>query len=359
MATDYQRLLGLRSLNGKVEAFGKDVTRTGVFRQKFQSYGRKLVAEDGTFEWDEVTYGRGLAPVTGHAAPFPEGNPLGTVHRKSSVVHIKRMRRLDPYRMHYEREPGTLRPNAAAYVEREMKEAMNEIMATHEYLSAESLRGTVTVNPTNIPGSTQSFTITYSPNTYTASNSWATAATKIISVELNQLKADVEQTCGLSPAQVIGGAAVNGYITGNSEITNYAAPLMGQRFIEQGSVREGPMLGGLLVGGLTWTITEGGYVPEGGAFTRYLPTVDEAIVLPPDGELSEVIGWVEGRGMIPAQQYGPASAAADLCAPAPQQGWYAFAMLDGNGPAILLCVGYVGNPVVLRPAAVCVANLIP
>lgn len=358
MATDYERLFGVRSLNGKVEAFGRDVIRTNVFTSKFKA-GRPLMAEDGTCEWDEIQFSRALAPVTGHAAKFPEGADLTQVNRRSAVAHIKRSKRLDPYRMFWERAPGQLKPDAKAYVEARMQDAVNEISATIEYLCAESMRGTLTVNSTNIPDSTQAFTISYSPNTYTASNGWATASTKILSAEIPALKQDVEQLCGMAPAQAIAGSTVEAYFTGNTEVQAFGVSQLGERFITQSGSQRGPMLGGLAVGGLSWTATEGGYVPVGGSFTRYMPTTDEAIVLPADSELRDVLGFAEGRGLIPAQEYGPASAAAELIAPAPQAGFYAYAMLEGNGPFILLNVGYVGLPVVLRPSAVCVANLVP
>jgi hypothetical protein len=358
MATDYERLFGVRSLNGKVEAFAKDVIRTNVFSSKFMA-GRPLMAEDGTCEWDEIQFSRALAPVTGHAAQFPEGTELSKINRRSAVAHIKRSKRINPYKIHYERAPGSLRPDAAVYVENELRDAMGEIAATLEYMAAKSLLGTLTVNSTNIPDSTQAFTLSYSPNTFTAGTTWATNTTKILSVEIPALKQDFEQTSGLSPAQVITGGTVEGYIVQNTEITNFATSQMGERFLVNAGAQRGPMLGGLRIGNLDWTVTEAGYVPSGGSFTRFLSTTDEGIVLPADSELRDVLGWAEGRGMIPAQQYGPASSAAQLIAPAPQTGWYAYAMLEGNGPFIKLCVGYVGLPVVMRPDAVCVLNAVP
>ena len=356
--TPYNRLFGLRSLNGRVEAFASPATDSMLFTSKFKR-GRTLAAEDGTLEWDELTFGRGLAPVTGHKARFPNMDPLTIVNRKSAVAHLKRSKVLDPYKLWYERLPGTLRPGAAAYVELELRDMVNEINRTVEYMAAESLRGTLTVNAANIPGSSQAFTLTYSPNTYTASAGWATATTGILSSEIPAMKIDFEQTCGLSPRQVIIGSTVEGYMTGNTEITTLARTQLGERLVTQTGVMNGPLLGGLQVGNLDWTITEGGYVPAGGSFTRYLPTTDEAIALPADNELPDVLGMASGRGMIPAQEFGPASAAANLLRPAPSEGFYSYAKLTEDGHAVKLFVGWVGLPVVLRPQAVSVLNLVP
>lgn len=354
MATDYQRLFGVRSLNGKVEAFGMDAARNYAATRRFQA-GRKLMAEDGTCEWDEIQFSRGLAPVTGLKGRHVEKAELTKLVRRSAVMAIKRSVRLDPTRIHSERAPGELRPNARAYVEQELRDLVNEIAATIEYAAMESLRGTLTVNSTNIPGSTQAFAIAYSPNTYAASNSWALASTGILSSELPALKVDIEQLSGLIPRDCLCGSTVEGYMVGNSEVTNLARQALGERFVTQSGNMRGPMLGGLEIGGLQWEITEGGYIPEGGSFTRYMPDTDEVIVLPEDKQ--DVLGLALGRGMVPQQVYGPAAAAAELCVPA-GEGWYSYAALDPDGPFIKLYAGWVGLPIVMRPQGVCVADVV-
>lgn len=356
MASDYDRLFGLPSLNGRVEAFASDVNRTDVWASKFRM-GRSIQSEDGTVQWDEQRFSRGLAPVAGAEGRHPRKDPLTKVARRSAVAHIKRSVVLKSQRLFFEREPGQLRPNAEAYVDSELRDLMGEIKATLAYMAAESLRGTLTVNSTNIPGSQQSFAIAYSPNTYAKSAGWGTSSTGILSSEIPLLKIDHRQSSGHDAAQAIVGSTVEGYMTGNTEVTTLARYQLGDRFVERSGQMEGPMFGGLEVGGLKWHVTEGGYVPEGGSFTRYLPTTDQAIVLPSDEELADVLGMAEGYGMVPRQSLGPASSAASLIAPAPQRGWYSYAALCPGEPAVELFVGYVGLPIVLRPAAVTVADL--
>ena len=99
MATDYQRLFGLRSLNARVEAFGEDVTKGRLFTGKFRQ-GRPLVAEDGTCEWDEVTFSRGLAPVVGAKGRFPRKAELDKTVRRSAVADVKLSVELDPHQLY-------------------------------------------------------------------------------------------------------------------------------------------------------------------------------------------------------------------------------------------------------------------
>lgn len=354
MASDYERLFGLPSLAGKVEAFRTSVLRPTVWLEKFERFGRQISSLDGTVKWDELVFSQGMAPVAGRQGRHKRKDPLTKIARSSACASIKRSVVLDSNRLFFERETGMLQPNAEAYVEQEMHDLMGEILTTLTYMSAESLRGTLTVNSTNIPGSEQSFAIAYSPNTYTKSAAWSTAGTGILSAEVPALKISHRQSCGMEAAQAIAGNAFEGYFGANTEITNFAANPLGQRMIEASGQMEGAAA--LRVGNLDWHLTEGGYIPEGGSFTRYLPTVDQAIVLPADAELGNVLAMAKGRGLVPAQGIGPASAAASLVRPAAAEGFYAYAALVPGMPAVELFVGYEGMPIVLRPAAVTVVD---
>lgn len=355
MSSPAQQLLGLRSLNGRVEAFGEDVTRTKAFTNKF-AMGRKLVSLDGSFEWDEVTHSRSLAPVVGRDSPFPLRQELSVTPRRSSVADIKESKVISAERLYENREAGTLRPNAKAVIEMELRDLVNRIGATYEYMCAHTAQGTLTVSAANIPGTSMPFTVTYSPNTFTAAASWATAGTGILSSEVPALKTDYEQTCGLAPAQAIIGSTVEGYFLGNTQVTEYLHRAVGEKILTTAGKLRGPMFDGLAIGGLTWELTEGGYVPDGGSFTRYLAEVDRGILLPSNAELDQVLGMAEAHGYVPAQAMGPAESAADLVRPAPQAGWYAYATLAGpdHPTGVRIYVGYRGLPVLLRPAAVSV-----
>jgi len=356
MTTVHHHLFGTRSLNGKVEIFGEDVTQGNMFQTMFQTQGRQMDAEDGTVEWDELTFGRGLAPVVGYSGEHPNKSTLTKAARSSAVASTKRSVDLEPTKMFFERAPGELRPNARAYVEQEMKDLVQEISNTIEYMCAETLRGTLTVNSTNIPGTTQPFTLTYSPNTYTKSAGWGTAGTKILSSEIPALKTDFEQTSGLSPAQVISGNTVEGFIYLNTETTGFIGDLLGQRFIEAAGTLSGRLFNGLRIGGLDWIVNEKGYERPAGTFVRYLPTTDQAIVLPSNDKLSGVLGWALGRGLVPKRELGPVGSATDMIEVA-QQGWYSYARLVGNVPTVKLFVGHVGLPILIRPDAISVADL--
>lgn len=342
-------------LSGKVEAFANDANMTMVFEDKFRR-GRELSADLGGVKWDEIRFGQGLAPVVGMDGKAKQKAPVTKVARTSHVMAVKRSVLLNPSRVWRDRAPGELAPDAMQYVEAEARDLVNEIKRTIAYACAETLRGTLTVNSTNIPGSSQSFTLTYSPNTYTKSAGWGTASTGILSSELPALKIDHRRSAGFEAKQAIIGSTVEGYMLGNTEVTGFASYALGERFVTQSATMEGAMLGGLEVGGLRWHVTESGYIPDGGSFTRYLPTTDQAIVLPGDEMLPDVLGMAEAYGLIPVKMLGNASEAAELVRPAPTKGWCSYAVLDPRVPTVELFVCWYGLPVLMRPAAVTVAD---
>lgn len=357
MATPFDVMFGLPSLSGRVKVFGEDVTRTRLFQDKFFRFGRQLRTRDGSVKWDEVTMSRGLAPFAGLRGRFKNKAELGRTERTSHVAVIKRSVELNPERLYFQRESGELDPNAEAYVEEEMEDLATEVGNSIEYLAAEALRGTVTINAANVPDTTQVFTLTFSPNTYSKSAGWGTAGTKIISSEIPALKTDCEQNSGMSPGQVICTNTVEGYLNLNTE----TIAILGDGDVKTGMLRtagtmRGPLFNGFRIGGMDWLAYEGGYVPSGGSFTKYLPTADEAIVLPDDSQLGGVLGYALGQGLVPQGLLGPASEAACLIAPA-EPGWFSYARLVGDAPTVKLFVGWAGLLLPTRPDAICVADL--
>lgn len=358
--TTETELFGLRSLNGKIEAFGADAIRTRVATNKF-ALGRTLVAEDGTAEWDEVTFDRGLAPVVGHDSPFPLRQNLAVINRRSAVAHIKESKVIPARKLYYEREAGGLRPNAMAVIEQELADLTNRIAATREYMAWETLRGTLTVNATNIPGTTTPFTISYTTNAFASAADWDTAGTAILSSEIPALRQDFEQASGMVPAQVLCGSTVEGFLVANTEISSFLVNQLGPQILTTAGATMGPMLGGIRIGGLQWEIVEGGY-DIGAGFVRYLPTTDESITLPADNMLGDVLGVSEGRGFIPQSDIVTDAAAsaqvANMVRPAPNLGFYSYATRVSDPAGVKLYAGWVGLPVLLRPIAVQVTNLV-
>jgi hypothetical protein len=192
------------------------------------------------------------------------------------------------------------------------------------------------------------------------SASWLTASTGILSSEIPAVVDDYRQTAGLDPAQVIIGRETAGGIYKNSEVVNLLQNPAGAALAATGAAMQGPAFGGFNLGGLFWRVSIGGYVPQGGSFTKYMPATDDFFVLPADSELPNVLGLALGTGFVPGEaDVGPAGRAADLCMPASTRGFYSYATRSINPAGVELFVGWVGLPIVLFPSGVLVGDAVP
>lgn len=361
MASIYQQLFGVQNLSGLVTAYGKEEALDSMFQALFQR-GEDM-GSDSTDEvaWDEVQLARHLAPVRGENGTWPSSQNTVKIHRKSTMAHVKDSTFILGSKLFKEREPGMLTPNAQAVVAFELRSLVKKVRKTIEYMAVNSLNGTLTVNSTNIPNTTQAFTVTYSPNTFTAGTSWKTASTGLLSVELGALKRDFLQTAGMVPRTLICDGTITDAVYANTEVQAFLQNSLGEKFARSGNPLQGAAFDGFELGGLLWLANEAGYVPEGGSFTKYIPATDDAFLLPGDEDIPEVLGMATGRGLVPAQQLGAAAQGADLIALAPSRGFYAYAERSAhpNPPGIFLNVGWVGLPIVKFPSGVCVVDAVP
>lgn len=360
MASSYQQLFGVRNLSGLVEAFGKEEQLDSMFQALFMRGGTET-SESDEADWDEVQLARHLAPARGAQGDWPSSQGTVTINRKSECMHVKDSTFILGAKLFKERAAGELTANAEAKVRRELRNLVKKIRKTIEYASAHSLNGSLVVNTTNVPGSSQAFTVTYGVNTYAASADWKTASTAVVSSELPAAKRDFVQTSGLQPARIICDGTITAALAANTEAQALMSDATKDAMLRASSEFQGAQFENLRLGGLQWLANEAGYVPEGGSFTKYIPATDDAFMLPGDEDLPDVLAMHLGRGIVPGSLSGPAEAGADLVMPAPTYGFYAYAerSVHPKAPGIHLNVGWVGLPVVQFPSGVCVLDVTP
>jgi hypothetical protein len=359
MSTQFDRVFGVRSLSDLVVAFGAEEALDSMGQNLF-TRGRVMEPAADVVEWDEFQLHRHLAPVTGRDSPFPLLEHATRINRTSSMAHIKIAKVIPAAKLYHEREPGMLVPNAQGVVDQEARDLVKIVRKTIEYLSWRSLEGSCVVSAATIPGSELTFTITYAVNTYTAAAAWTTAGTKILSVELPALKRDHLQSAGMLLRQVVADGTVIGSIYGNTEVQGFLQNQLGEQFARAGVVMQGPAFDGFELGSLNWASNESGYVPQGGAYTKYISATDRAVGLPADGELRDVLGMALGRGFVPAgPDVAPMAGAAGMVMPAPTRGFYSYAERCTDPAGVKVYVGWVGLPIVLFPAGVTLIDTVP
>lgn len=356
MSSPYESLFGTETLTGLIRTFDSEPGNRAC-TQVFARNAKKLMPVGTLAKWDEVVGSRHLAPITGSEEPAPRQANKAKTTKTSAMADIRVSKFISGDRLFDDRAPGKLLPSAEDVIAEELMDLNNLIGNTKEFLCASALLGTITVNSSTVPGSTMSFTVSFSPQSLSAGASWATASTKIISDEIKDHKQTYKDASGFNVAEMLIDPSIEGYLQANTEAQAFVSNALGSNFLLNGGTLEGAALGGLRFGGLSWTVTDGVYKPEGGSVTRY-KTVDQAIMLPSAPQQREVLGWIEGYGKVPA---GPVYTANGRGAvrQASSRGNFAYAMTMGDPVGVKLIAGWVGLPVLLNPNGVGVLDTTP
>ncbi|GIW60233.1 MAG: hypothetical protein KatS3mg087_1299 [Patescibacteria group bacterium] len=323
-----------QNLNLFIEKFATFEART-----KFADlYGQDTTDVD-FYSWDEISYPRELAPFTHGDAPAVRLDLMGKTHRATSIAHILVDKFISGRKIFFqERAPGELRPNAMAVVASEIRDMMNRISRSIEYLAAKAFTGSLTVNSSTVPGSSVSFTLTFAVQTYTPSASWATPTTKIFSSELHTLKRDFVRTSGVPLRHIIHGTNVEKYLLQNDEAQAWlAATQRGVQVFDTG------LLGNAV--GVSFEAYDHVYTLNG-TVTPYLG--DNAIVGFTDEALvRQYCKLVLGKGLIPRGAFG--TSPDQLVTPAPSYGFYSYVVPEFNPVGIRVFVGWAGVPIITYP----------
>lgn len=345
-------IFGVDSLTETITSFANEPDSdriTGLFRA-----GRSIECLGDSVSWDEIEMHRHLAPITGADSPSIHQGQATKRVRSSALAHIKISKTIQGSKLFKERGPGSLASNADEVLAYELKDLQKMIGASVEYLCTSALLGTITVSNSTIPGTTVSFTVSFSPNTYSYSGDWATVSTKLASAEIPALMKDHRAASGMIPRIAITEPDVTGYILANTEAQTLLKNAVGAAWLQRSAFddRFGP---GLQVGGLDFRTSDGVYTPEGGAATRFF-TADRVVTLPGESEMGGVLGLAEGYGVVPTGPAFGAEGASGLRL-APTKGYYAYSMPSGDPAGVKLVAGWVGLPILLFPSGVTVATV--
>lgn len=350
----FQEIFESNVLMGLVERFAEPVAGR-PFTELFDNAER--LNPDGTAaSWDEVDFSRGLAPLTDIDSPSQGAKKTKHVSKAAPMVEVKEHVDLDRRLLQFMRNPGSARDNARAQIDRQVKNVVNRIMNTKEYLFTKTCEGSVAYG--SFPGVTNlTGTVTWPVQAINAAASWATAGTKIRSSEIPALYRTFTQNGNLRPGRVIAYYAIEGYIAQNTELSNMfssgdnglAAQVLMSSFLNEGAVPK--------LGGIPWFFTNAHYALDATATTEAdFLTTDVAIVLPAVAE-SEYLCLAEGRNLVPA---GPVYTGAGGQPPMGElfgqlltetRGWSAYAEVTTNPIGVRVHVAWHGLPIIKRTNA--------
>lgn len=350
--TIYDRVAGVRALNGNVIRSFASLAFDGMFQNLF-NMGRDLfVPEGGDWtEWDEVIYPKTAAPFTGPSSPATMQQLQDTRNRSSKLAVIKQKKFIPAKRLR-RRGAGSLLPNASQVIEDEQLGLLKKINTSRELMCAKILQEGG-FDASTIPGNQLDFTLDFSVQTLNASSKWSTPTTKLISEEIPRAYDQFFENARMEPGKVILDKKTKRSIRGNTEVQTWLAPVRGENVRRlQADAIVGPAQDAFELDGLTYMVNRAGYDNASGNLTRYLPD-GKTIWLPGDAMLGDVLGHAEGWGDIPVEAIGNADGVIDT---APQPGAFSYATSSEDPVGINLYVGAVFLFVVCFPQGVMVLD---
>jgi hypothetical protein len=348
--TPLDELFSVDELTATVKSFAEQ-EREHSASTLFAKWARPIAPEGEIASWDEVPFQRSLAPVTGPDSPHPQVRRLKPRRRNCVMCSIRAYKDLPLGHVLLNRGPRDEVVAAEKHAAMELEDLAILIANTREYLAAGALLGQVVVNGQTVPGSDIAFTIEFGNHRVRAVTPWSDPGAPIRSGELLRLKRLYKDGSGLTAGVALSEPGIERHLLQNVEVRELVKGELGAEVLQNLELTGiSPQWDGLA--GLSFHFTDGTYKPEGGAVTRYFPQ-DTVIVLPPVRRLANVIGWAQGRQLVPAgERYGPVTGIGNRFRET--RGFYAYAEIRSDPLGIRIYAGWTGLPVILDPNAVLV-----
>lgn len=349
-----------------------DQSEENSFTQVYEDGDRILPLADD-FVYDEVTFSRGMAPVTGTGSPSKPRQPLDVKKRAGRIFAVKAHTDLPAPLLMMARGAGQTMPDPEGWLTSNLQNLMNECQRTRNFWAAGSLLGSSVdlgaLPNTDLPVGT---TLTYPVATLSSvSGAWSAPATKIRSGEIPLIKKAYRRNTGFNAGLALASDTVEGYITDNTQISNAVdgggVPTLAQRKIEASYIDGGSIL---RFGGMDWKFARDYYVTDANqaaadaadsapTTTDVVTDPDLVAILCPPSRHKECFAMAEGRvfipnGLITSMAVGnPASLISEV------RGWAAWLELILNPVGLRLHVAWHGNFIQKRRRAVLVYNPTP
>ena len=350
-----KEIFGVRSLMAPAVSLFEDLEPWPLV-ELFMSGIEGERIEGNEVRWDREDMTRELAPFTdidaGSIALF--GNDRD--HYQVPMASI-RVKRFIPGRKVWidERGLGSLKADASQHVRRAMRHLENAMRRSAEFLCSQALFNPtgISVTPTNVPGSEVSFDVDFSIPSSTATTSWATETTGIVSdAELLGMIDTTINVSGMTPQLMIMNSTGANMIWLNDAIEAWLQTTPeGVRTLNK--VGPGGVMGvkktafpntfGGIAGIGEWWQLDHGYQNIGGSFTKYLST-DNFVMGPGPGP---TLGFGQGLNVVPTNAIG--SDGLDMVDVRPGPVTYAILKEDPVGIEIIRKWDFI--PVVLLPEA--------
>lgn len=318
--------------------------------------GEKIQANvDGTFKFSEIRYSRDAAAIQLMDSPSTSSKKPIEKKKVGQCFLIQEHVDLPARFLEGWLAPGQTVSNGAAVMRLNLKNLTMKVQTQKNVWAAKSmLTQTGVVDLSALPNSQiASGSLTYPVKEIDAAASWVTPTTKIRSSEINTMLKTYRQAAGFSAARVQASKAIEGYLTGNTEISNLLAGTTEAGRIVARSFETARQSNDAVVnfGGLDWRFVEDYYALDSAKDTPVDVNSDAAIfaLLPPSSMSQEAFAIAEGVSYSPKGTIaGPVGSVLFNT----HRGWFAWVELMTGQAGLRLHVGWLGCLVQKIPSAV-------
>jgi hypothetical protein len=315
--------------------------KRATYAQDLFAKGQELEVVKDVARWNEASYSREAAPFVGKRSPAAVVEGLAFEAKSLVIADIRIASNPIPI------DELTSERAAQNALAMENRDKRGRVRTARELLAWQTLKGSVAINSTTVPGSSTSFSFTQAVTSLSPAASWATTSTLIESSELDRLNTAYHDACGLEARHMIMDNKVHTYLRKNVEVQANASANPNP---DKRNTVNGPVGQSFEWEGFSVDVTRAKY-SKAGTLTKYLGD-DGLIVLPADSELPLVLGRAEGFGAIPKTAIGSADSPSALGGLAPSAGEYSYAYLIPEPAAVVLVFGWRGLYVLTFPEAV-------
>src|SRR5690606_37933429 len=312
----------------------------------------QIFPTDDTFVFKEVSFSRGLAPVTATTSPSRPYKPLEVKERVGRVYAIKEHVDLPAPLLMMAKGKNVDFPDPEGWLNENLRNLTNRVQRTRNYWAAQSfLAGTVNLHAFPNADLDSPVALVYPIQTANASKSWANPA-NAIRTQVAELKKTYKRATGFKPATAIASDSVESYITDNTSI---AQAVDGVQTLAQRKIENSYLEGGSLMrfGGLDWSFADDYYVTEANEATAaandsvatttdVASDADVVAILPPASRYPDCFAQALGRVFVPNGLITSPAVGRPSELISESRGWYAYLQLLQDPIGLRLHVGWHG-----------------
>lgn len=312
----------------------------------YDEYAEEIRPTGNDFKYDEVTYSRDLAPVTGTTSPSKATQRVGLTKRTGDIYAIKEHVDLPVELVMMAKGAGSEFPDPEGWLNRNLRNLVNRIQRTRNYWAAKSfLTQTGAIDLSAFPNADiGSAPLVYPVQDIDATAGWDNPANDIRGM-LATARKTYKRSQGYKPGVVLASDTVEAYLTKNTLLAGVtdggSLPDLALRKVQNDYLEGGTFT---RVAGMEFVYAQDDYYADATPTTAVPVITDSDLIalLPPRQMWYDAFGIALGRVWVPSGSIGHVLNGNPFDLLVEQRGWSVYVELTTNPIGLRLHVVWHG-----------------